>query len=257
VSTGRWYLVIAAFAAATLGGVADARGQTTDPPYQGTVFIDPDMITDADATAYLRTTYVGRLRRSMFDRRVDDFITRRAYVFRSRFNDGPRVEVRVNPEFGSARAAGIRARRYARVVGRLPRALREDLRTMTIHRGDQLFGGGGRDILIHTAQAASYTAEGFLEEALAHEAGHVSLDDDHAAASGWLAAQASDPTFISTYARDNPDSEDVAESFLPWLAVSRLADRLDPADVQAIGDAIPARMEYFEGQGFDLTPLAP
>jgi hypothetical protein len=87
-------------------------------------------------------------------------------------------------------------------------------------------------VLIHTGQAASYTADGFLEEALVHEASHTSLDGDHAAAPGWLAAQDSDPTFISNYARDNPTREDVAESFLPWLAARRLADRLDPADVQ-------------------------
>jgi hypothetical protein len=39
------------------------------------------------------------------------------------------------------------------------------------------------------------------------------------------------------------------------LAAHRLADRLDPANVQKIKNAIPARLEYFEGQGFDLTPL--
>jgi hypothetical protein len=41
------------------------------------------------------------------------------------------------------------------------------------------------------------------------------------------------------------------------VAARRLADRLKPADVQKIENAIPARLEYFEGQGFDLTPLVP
>jgi hypothetical protein len=110
------------------------------------------------------------------------------------------------------------------VIGRLPRVLRDDLKTLTIHRGKKPFGGGNRDVLIHTGQAASYTADAkpfgggsFLEEALVHEASHTSLDGDHAKAPGWLAAQDSDPTFISNYARDNPTREDVAESFLPWL----------------------------------------
>ena len=38
------------------------------------------------------------------------------------------------------------------------------------------------------------------------------MDGPHAASAGWLAAQAADPEFISTYARDNPTREDIAES---------------------------------------------
>lgn len=94
-----------------------------------------------------------------------------------------------------------------------------------------------------------YVRDGILEETLAHEAAHVSLDDDYADASGWRAAQRSDPTFISTYARDNPDREDVAESYVPYFAVSQRRGRIDEAVAAQIEAAIPARLKFFADQG--------
>ena len=45
------------------------------------------------------------------------------------------------------------------------------------------------------------------------------MDIVHANSSGWRSAQVSDGTFISTYARDFREGEDVAETFLMWFAV--------------------------------------
>jgi len=56
--------------------------------------------------------------------------------------------------------------------------------------------------------------------------------------------------FVSTYARDNPGREDVAESILPYFAVRRRSARLGDADRTAILAAIPNRLEYFDRQGF-------
>ena len=63
------------------------------------------------------------------------------------------------------------------------------------------------------------TLVGFTEEVMFHEAAHTSLDVAHANAPGWREAQRADGGFISTYARDNPDREDIAESILPYFAV--------------------------------------
>ena len=65
-----------------------------------------------------------------------------------------------------------------------------------------------------------------LDETLVHEAAHTSLDPTHASSAGWLAAQAADGVFISTYAADHPLREDVAESFLTYLAVRYRSDRM-------------------------------
>jgi hypothetical protein len=231
--------------------------EPTEPPYSGTIFLDGDIITADDPTALRKIGYTGRGRREMFDRRTDEFVTVRAYLFRARYRGGRVTEVQVNPEFRRVKAATRQARKYAEVVGQLPRVLLRDVDAIWIHRGQELYGGGNRSILIHTGQTRLYVDEGILEETLVHEAAHTSLDEDHAASAGWLQAQAEDPTFISTYARDNPTSEDIAESFLPYLAVRFRPERMDPDVVRTIEETIPARLAYFDAQDFDYRPFAP
>jgi hypothetical protein len=227
------------------------------PPFSGTIFIDPDIINESDPTTYQDLTDAGRGNRLMFDRRVNAFITLNAFLFKARYTDGRQIEIQVNPEFETQSAARIEAAKYAPVIGQLPACLREDVKTVWIHRGDQPFGGGNNNLLIHTGQAATYAASGILEETLVHEASHTSLDADHAESPGWLAAQAADPEYISTYARDNPTREDIAESFLPYLAVRYRANRISTALANSITAAIPNRLAYFDALDLDLNPLVP
>ncbi len=137
----------------------------------------------------------------------------------------------------------------------MPTSLRNDVQTVWIHRGTQPFGGGNDNLLIHVGQADLYAAEGILEEALVHEAAHTSLDAAHAAAPGWLAAQAADGRFISTYARDHPNREDIAESFLPYLAARYRSDRILSSLADTILRTIPNRVAYFDRQRFDVFPI--
>ena len=117
----------------------------------------------------------------MFDRRVNNWITVDAYLFQASFDDGVTTEIQVNPEFGSAAASQTIAEFYAQVIGRLPTALRRDVRSIWIHQGVAPFGGGNNNLLIHVGQADRYVADGILEETLVHEAAHTSLDAQHAA----------------------------------------------------------------------------
>ena len=169
------------------------------PPYSGTIFIDPDIVTPARPTPFLSATYAGQANRVMFDRRTSSFNTYNAYLVSVTFSDRPAVEFQVNPEFGSSAAAVALANRFGPTIGRLPTVERRDVRTVWIHDGVQGFGGGNNNLLIHVGQANQYDASGILEETFIHEAAHTSLDADHAGSAGWLAAQADDNEFISTY----------------------------------------------------------
>jgi hypothetical protein len=228
---------------------------TGPPPFAGTIFIDPDIITSADPSTFQSLSYAGQEPRTMFDRRVNGWVTVDAYLFDAGFGDGLTVEIQVNPEFGVAGTAMVEAEKYAEVIGRLPTSLRTDVATVWIHKGTQPFGGGNNNLLIHVGQADLYAADGILEEALVHEAAHTSLDAAHAAAPGWLAAQDADGTFISTYARDFPNREDIAESFLPYLAIRYRSDRITPSLADTIRRTIPNRVAYFDSQRFDLFPI--
>lgn len=227
----------------------------TTPPFGGTIFIDPDIITSADPTSFLGLTFLGQGSRTMFDRRVDTWVTVEAFLFDARFDDGLALEIQVNPEFETPAASRAEAEIYAEAIGRLPTALRAHVETAWIHRGVRPFGGGNNNLLIHVGQAALYAADGILEETLVHEAAHTSLDAAHASAPGWRAAQAADPTFISTYARDFPAREDIAESFLPHLAIRYRSDRISESLRATILETMPNRIDYFDGLALPMHPI--
>jgi hypothetical protein len=227
------------------------------PPFGGTIFIDPDIITAEDPTAFTGAVYTGQGLRTMYDRRVNDWVTVNAYLFDATFDDGLSAEIQVNPEFGSPAAAEVEALKYGAAIGQLPTALRTDVQAVWIHMGVQPFGGGNFSILIHTGQSALYEGDGILEETLVHEASHTSLDAYHAAAPGWLAAQTADGNFISTYAQDYPDREDIAESFLPYLAIRYRTGRISPELADIINQTIPNRIAYFDAQEFEMHPITP
>jgi hypothetical protein len=224
------------------------------PPFSGTIFLDPDIILPSDPTTFLDLEDAGTGSRLMFDRR-SGWVTVEAFLFNASYLAGGSIEIQVNPEFESTEAARQEALRFASVIGQLPRALLRDVQTVWIHKGENPFGGGNNNLLIHTGMAASYIADGILEETLVHEACHTSLDADHAASSGWLAAQTNDPDFISTYARDNATREDIAETFLLWLAARYRTDRIAESLLTTIEATVPNRLTYFDQQNFDLLPI--
>jgi hypothetical protein len=226
-----------------------------EPPFWGTIFISPDILTDEDPTTFEGLTYVGQGTRTMYDRRVASWITVEPFLFDATFDDGLTAEVQVNPEFEDPELAQVQAEKYAEAIGRLPTVLRTEMETVWIHKGDELFGGGNNNILIHTEQGERYIADGILLETLMHEAVHTSLDAFHANHPAWRAAQNADPTFISLYARDYPQREDLAESFVPWFAVRYRADRIPESLYNTIVETMPNRIEYLDGRGFDMYPV--
>ncbi len=225
-------------------------------PYGGTIFVDPDIITASDSSTFVSVTYTGQGTKTIFDRRVNDWITIEAYLFDVVWNDDLTSEAVINPEFGSVELAEVEAEKYGRSIGRLPHCLRVDVNEIWINKGVELFGGGNFSILIHTGQTVFYENDGILEETLVHEACHTSLDAMHADAPGWLEAQTLDGGFISDYAEEFPDREDIAESFLLWLAVRHRSARISQEDFDLITAAIPNRLSYFDQITCDLFPVS-
>lgn len=223
------------------------------PPYAGTLFLNQGIMVATDKSSFQDIVTTGQGVRTMFDRRTDSFNRVNAWLFEARFQDGLSCEIQVNPEFSSTQAEQ-EATTYAMVIGKLPKVLRKDVRTVWIHDGIQPFGGGNNNLLIHTGQAAKYIADGILEETLVHEAAHTSLDAAHATSAGWRTAQTADAEFISTYAKDYPDREDIAESFLMWLAARHFPTRITSEQLATIQKTIPNRLKYFDQQAFELTP---
>ncbi|PXY01374.1 hypothetical protein DF185_07765 [Marinifilum breve] len=227
-----------------------------DPPLfeMGTMYLEPTMVTDKDPSTFKTIIYKGQFDRRMFDRRVDRDVKVHAYVFDITFDDGLTCEAQVNLEFESRENALVEAEKYSTAIGRIPHCLREKIRTISIHKGNNYFGGGDGDILVHTGMGEEYIKEGVLEEAMIHEAGHVSLDPYHYN-KAYRKAQADDVAFVSKYAEDYPDREDIAESFVTFLMVECKADRIDDDMLEKIKTGNKHRLAYFRAQNFNVYPF--
>lgn len=237
-----------------LAGLAVSAGSLAQP-YRGTIFFDSDVITADDTSTLVSTTYTGQGTRRIFDRRVNGWTTINAYLFDIVFDDSLTTEAQVNSEFGTLEAATAVAEKYAKVVSRLPACLRADVDALWINAGTQPFGGGNRSLLIYTGMSAKYEEQGILEETLIHEASHTSLDATHARADDWKKAAALDSGFISTYAAANPDREDIAETFLMWIAVRQPVVKISEKDFSTITQTVPNRLIYFDRQNLNMYPL--
>ncbi len=222
------------------------------PPYSGTVWIESGIITDADCSTLSSVTYTGQGIKVVYDRRVNAWVSINAHLFDIVWNDSLTSQAVVNPEF-NLKEATVEANKYGFKIGQLPHCLRTDVNEIWIHKGANAWGGGNKSILIHTDGATWH--EKFSEETLIHEAAHTSLDATHASHPDWINAQNLDGTFISTYAENHPGREDIAESFLLWLAVRYFPSRISTTNYNIITQTIPNRLLYFDAQNFNLNPI--
>ena len=149
------------------------------PLFYGTIFVAPETLTESDPTSFESITSKEDANRKMFDRRVDGWINIKPYLFEANFSDNLKIEVQVNPEFGTKEKAKQIALEYLPSIGRIPSYLRKDVETIWLHDGNENYGGGNKNLLIHHVRTEEYIQKGILEETFMHEAVHTSLDEYH------------------------------------------------------------------------------
>ncbi|HAA11955.1 MAG TPA: hypothetical protein DCE41_09760 [Cytophagales bacterium] len=108
---------------------------------------------------------------------------------------------------------------------------------------------------MHASLAEYYKEIGGVEKALMREAVLTTLNADLASEQSLFNVQQLDPTFISNRAIENRFLEDVAESFLPYVAVEGHVGRISQGLRDTLNVAIPNRMEYFRNLEISLYPL--
>ena len=226
-----------------------------EPPFASTVNNNFNTINGADPTTFVDSVYLGMGERTILDRRFEEAITLDVYLFQANYSDGLSIEFEVNPEFGSAEASSTEVEFYAPIIGRLPFVLRRGLHIIWINAGDYNFTIGTGAILIHAKHAETLAAGNTLEEVLAHEASHLSLDGLYYDSPEWLEAQMADGANISIYGRDRP-WEDATESFLAYLAIRYRADRLSPEVTKTVKETIPNRIAFYDSLHLNVEPMA-
>ena len=221
-----------------------------NPPFRATTQISPRIIEPSDPTRLESITYVGLGELPHWDTQSESVITISPYLFDVRY-EGQVVEFRVYPEIGNREVAEAEVERYTHSLGQMPAALMPGIKHVDIHPGEGRWNASqtlGIIVIYPNREPGDYG------EVFVHESTHTTLDLAHRGSPGWRAAQEADGVFISEYAQDNPDREDLAESFLAWFAVRYQSERLTTAEILSILRTIPNRLIYFDKQGFDMSP---
>ncbi|WP_407500530.1 hypothetical protein [Elizabethkingia anophelis] len=213
------------------------------------------VIHSDDPSAFKNIVFIKQEVSSLFDRRVDAKIAVNAYIFNITWKDGITTKIMVNPNVGDFNKVTEQATKHAKIVGLLPYCLRSLLDEIILHDGNAAFGGGNRSLLFYTSKTIEHeTKTGKLNEIVVHEAAH-NLAQTIDTSPEWLAVQKSDSTFISKYAHDYPEREDISESFLAWFIFRYHRDRIADNQVKAIMSQIPARLKYFDSKNYNMNPI--
>lgn len=221
------------------------------PPFDSSLDIGEEdglIITDSDPSVSFEVVYGGTDERSVYDWRVSGWMTFNMFIFTTTYADGSSVEYQVPvDEFGSKSASNSEVSFYALVMGRLPQVLRSGVNVITLFKDNSTWNGPCGGINIYTDRTPTFmeTDAGLLEEVLVHEGGHGAFDCLYGDTEKWQAAQEADNAFISVFAGSKPVSEDLTESFLAFLALSR-CDRVGEEACAVIRQTIPARIAFFD-----------
>ena len=226
------------------------------PPWGGTIFITGNIITENDPSTYLSQEYKGISFRNMFDRRKASFSNIEAHIFDTYYSDDHYIEVQVNSEF-TFEQAELESYKYGWYIGQLPKVLKRDIETVWIHKGIYDWGGGNNNILIHTGQTSkfeNYKTGNIVEETLIHEAAHTSIDTYYYGTSEWNEQVKNDGyKYVSTYAQDFPNREDIAEMFPLYIAVRYFPDRISEDVKNKFLSTSINRVKYFDSQNLDFS----
>ena len=239
-----------------------------EPPLENAIWDSGDLITSSDPSLFSEIEYKGTGQREMYDRRNGGaWINIEPYLFDTNFSDGLKTEIQINPEF-TLDEATVEANKYAFLIGQLPTALRKDVQTMWIHKGEELFGGGNYNILVHTGMSEQYEnlySESVIEEILIHEATHTSIDSYHYPNGGWTnsgycegegwieAVENDNECYITTYARDNQYREDLAELMPFYVAVRYFPERISSELRDKILSCNFNRIKYLDSLNLDMS----
>lgn len=230
-----------------LSGVSKAQDPTFSSSVTGTAF---DFIHADDPSVFVKHGYLEKKRVEMPDKRDrGGELLALAHVFWAEYADGQVHRVAVDAAFETKEEAERQMIQYAHRIGQLPELLRKGVRRVVVHAGGEdttAFSDSSGLIVLYAGNAARRIETNDLEETLFHEAVHATWDIYIARSHTWRAAQEADPTFVTDYARDNPDQEDLAETALFSFALVHHPDRLPPADTRDVVARVPARLALLE-----------
>ena len=232
-----------------------------EPPFGGTMWDLPDLIKSSDYTIYSTSSYQGIETRLFYDKSIPDFINYPAHIYKVNFGDDLSIDFEIYTEFTQEKAGNIE-QKYAPLIGQLGKDLRRNIKSFEFLKGEEVASAQRTDdlnyanITFHTdwlTLVETRFSGDRTEELLIHESAHLSIDPYVYGQQGWTDAVNLDGNFLSTYAKDNQDSEDVAETFQAYIAVKYFPDRISNSLRDTILSVCYNRFKYFDSLNLDLS----
>lgn len=221
----------------------------TDPLFPNSVVSNNlDFIREDEPGANFCLRYEGSSRAEMADKRHDILFADDVLIFNAIFDGGKSVGIWVHPDVGDKAEAEKLIDPVVRAVARLPEPMRNLLSHIVIHEGnDTAFAEDlGRFFAMYSENIQSRIATNDISETVFHESVHATLDVPHASSAEWIAAQQADGQFVTEYAAEYPEGEDMAESALFAWAMLKYPGRLPPEVESKVAALMPNRLAYFE-----------
>lgn len=206
---------------------------------------DIDFIKADDPAVPACMRYLGRSAQEMpgaLD--SDELMATDVYQFEAGFMDNSRVGIWVHPTVGSKEDAKVLAGLLLGPLGRLPSVMRHGLSHVVVHSGYHAAFAEhlGHFFVLYADNIQARLDTHDLDETVFHESVHATLDDEWSQSADWLQARQADGQFITEYAAEKPDGEDLAETALFGLTYLRHRERLPPQVVAGVESMIPARL---------------
>lgn len=208
-----------------------------------------DLLRPGDPAAAYCLADLGVGPGEFYRKDIDELVfPEQTFFFEARYDDGSVVEIRIHPDVVVDSNAPAQAERIAEPISLLPTELRRDIQRLGLLFGESTAqaDGGGEGIHVYADNVAVREAANRFEETIFHESVHTSLDDTYAADPEWRAAQVADDGYLTEYAADYPDTEDLAETALYAWALIHHPERISEADETAWRSLVPARISFID-----------
>ena len=231
---------------------------------KATTFVDSDIIKKNDPSIFKDVVFIEKKKLLDFDKRT--FINKNynwekidfsVFVYKASFENTDDILIKVNDEFKDLKKAEKQAIKFGKIFGQMPAFLRKKVKYLIIHKGNPSWAGGNGYAIIHTNTFIKENKK-YIEESMFHELVHVSLDWHWGTKSieedMWLNAISTDKYYVSDYAWQYPNREDLAETVLWWYASRCKEDRISKKNYEKVNKFLSNRFKYLDEQNYETHP---
>ena len=220
-----------------------------------------DLINSKDPTVFRNVIFETETEAQMWDRDANykkgAWTKPISWIFKLNYSDKITAQIRIRKRDFTKEQAVALANKYGKKMGQLPACLREGVDDINIMKSNALFGGNNSmnsiDITIG-ATSELYEKTGNMEETLFHESTHAALDYLYKDGK-WNTNRDKDPQFISEYAANNPNREDISESFVIYTLLAYKSGRISKEVSEKIRKAITHRMKFYDNMKLNMHPI--